>query len=766
MAPRTSAKDVLARSWFPLALVALLLLIIPGFVLFALNQFNLETQVNRWLEEKFSLSYHVPLAWWFSIILLLVPFLIALLYFLKLKRKPLSVPSTFLCRKSIEDLHVNALFQWLRENVLLLLQLLAILLLIYAFMDFRVHGRTTVGKHYILMIDNSASMSATDVAPSRLEWAKVEALKEIDAATDSDFGMVLVFNSSAEIRQSYTNNRGALRHAVQEIQPTQRPTRIEEALSLADSLANPTRSTDDASVAPSSPPTGAARQYVTAEGVPTELHLFSDGRFPDMPDFALGKLNLLYHAAGKIGPENVNNVALVRFNAQRDDTDPTKLQVFARVLNFRNRPVITRVQLDVEVNGAFKGVHEKAVFVPARTVVEEKIAGKEETITRDSPGEGSVTFPLSDLDDQANVVLHARLQHAEAQGVGPDARPGAAFKDDFPLDDEAWMVVGVTRKARVLIVGHNNDILRAFFDDDSTREVANVTYLPPTDLAKDTYRKPARNGDYDLVIFDRCGPDKEEDMPRANTFFIGYPPPPWKPDTVEKVSTPAIKGWVGKHPVLRYLAALQEIGIAEAFKLTDLPPRTPRLMETDHNTALMLTLNREAFTDLVMTFPILTDKGEWNTNWPLHPSFPLFLRNVLYALGNVSDGTSEELVQPGQVKTLRPDVTIAQIEVLDPDSKRQTLNRGSRIEFTYGDTNRVGVYNVHWDGGWQRSFAVNLLDPDESNLEPRQVIGIGAEPVVAGKDRSQPRELWKWLVLAALGLLLAEWYIYNKRIYI
>jgi hypothetical protein len=758
MAPRTSTKDVLARSWFPLALLALVLMIIPGLVLFGLNLSGWETQVNRWLEETFHLSYHVPLAWWFGLVLLLVPFLIALLYFLKLKRKPLSVPSTFLWRKSIEDLHVNALFQWLRENVLLLLQLLVVLLLIYAFMDFRVHGRTSMGKHYILMIDNSASMSATDVSPSRLEWAKAEALKEIDAATDSDFGMVLVFNSSAEIRQSYTNNRGALRRAVQDVQPTQRPTRIEEALSLADSLANPTRSTDNASVAPSGVDPGAARQYVAAEGVPTEIHLFSDGRFPDMPDFALGNLNILYHAAGKFGPESVNNVGLVRFNAQRDDTDPTKLQVFARVLNFRNRPVVTRVQLDVEVNGTFKGVHEKQVRLPARSVVEEKIPGKEETITRDAPGEGSVTFPLGDLDEQANVVLHARIHNAEAGG--------AAFKDDFPLDDEAWMVVGVTRKARVLIVGHHNDILHAFFDDESTREVAHVTYLPPTDLGKDAYRKPARNGDYDLVIFDRCGPDKEEDMPRANTFFIGYPPPPWKLDALEKLSTPAVKGWVGKHPVLRYLAALQEIGIAEAFRLQDLPPRTPRLMETDHNTALMLTLSREAFTDLVMTFAILTDKGEWNTNWPLHPSFPLFLRNVLYALGNVSDGTSEELVQPGQVKTLRPDVTVAQIDVLDPDGKRQTLSRGSRIEFSYGDTSRVGVYNVHWNGEWQRSFAVNLLDPEESNLEPRQVIGIGAERVVAGKDRTQPRELWKWLVLAALGLLLAEWYIYNKRIYI
>ena len=63
------------------------------------------------------------------------------------------------------------------------------------------------------MIDNSASMSATDVEGGRLAWAKAEAIKEIDAATDDDVGMLIVFNSRAEIRQSYTSNRSVLRVA-------------------------------------------------------------------------------------------------------------------------------------------------------------------------------------------------------------------------------------------------------------------------------------------------------------------------------------------------------------------------------------------------------------------------------------------------------------------------------------------------------------------------------------------------------------------------
>src|SRR5262245_24568522 len=214
-----STAATLARSWFAIALVALLIFAIPSFFLFGLKLLGADGTLNGWLQENVGLSYHIPVAVWAAILLFLVPLLILLLYFLKLKRKPLSVPSTFLWKKSIEDLHVNSLFQWLRENVLLLLQLLAILILIYALMDFLLHGGTTSGRHYILLIDNSASMSATDVEPNRLEWAKREAIKEIDAATDSDFGMVIEFNSTANTLQSYTNNGGLLRSAVNSIRP-------------------------------------------------------------------------------------------------------------------------------------------------------------------------------------------------------------------------------------------------------------------------------------------------------------------------------------------------------------------------------------------------------------------------------------------------------------------------------------------------------------------------------------------------------------------
>jgi hypothetical protein len=274
--------------WFPAALGVLLLLAVPGAVLLALSLAGYESAVNGWLQNHFGLSYHTPVPWWAGVLLFLVPFLIVLLYFLKLRRQPIQVPSTFLWRKSIEDLHVNSLFQWLRDNTLLLVQLVVVLLLIYSVLAFQVHGSTTSGKHYILLIDSSASMAVSDVAPTRLDAAKEEALREIDAHADGDTGMVIEFNSRASILQPYTRDKGQLRAAVGRIAQTQRPTRIDEALALADSLANPHRSTDDAAVRPADEDPAKARTYVPAEGIAAEVHLFSDGRFPDVPGFAAG----------------------------------------------------------------------------------------------------------------------------------------------------------------------------------------------------------------------------------------------------------------------------------------------------------------------------------------------------------------------------------------------------------------------------------------------------------------------------------------------
>jgi hypothetical protein len=703
-------------------------------------------------------SHRVAIALPAAIALFCVPPLIILLYFLRLKRKPLPVPSTFLWKKSIEDLHVNRLMQWLRRNVLLLLQLLAVLAMIYGVLGPRLHGAISGGRHYILVLDNSASMSATDVPPNRLEWAKAEALKEIEAATDADFGMVIAFSDVAEIRQSYTSSRAALKRAVEAVQPTQHVTRLDEALTLAASLANPTRSTENAVVAPANPEPGKERTYVPTEGMQADVHLYSDGKFPPVPDFALANLNLIYHtppAPDEGGASN--NVAVLRFDAERDADDPTKIVARAVLHNYRATPADVRPRVEVLAGGT-RLVASYDDDDARRDKRRRPIPAKSER--------PDVTFTVADVPENADLVLHLKLD-------------GAA--DALPADDEAWVVLGVVRKARVLVVGPENRRLRDFLDAPSTKKVADVSYFGPEVLAsadpKD-YLTPAREGKYDLVIFDRCGPASADAMPASNTFFIGYPPPfvpadkakPGDPNAVQTVQGPSVRGWDARHPVMRNLQALDEVDISEAFRLPELPPRTQRLIEGSQNLVLLAAIPRQAFTDLVLTFPLITADGSWNTNWPLKVSFPLFLRNVLFALGNVRDAGAEEALKPGQVKPLRLG-GVTELRLTKPDGRSEKLERGTRADFVVSDTDQLGVYTATWadpggKGEQSRRFAVNLFDPLESDLAPVGAVSIGSATVQAGEPRKQPRDLWKWPVLAGLLVLVLEWWVYNRRVQI
>jgi hypothetical protein len=64
-------------------------------------------------------------------------------------------------------------------------------------------------------------------------------------------------------------------------------------------------------------------------------------------------------------------------------------------------------------------------------------------------------------------------------------------------------------------------------------------------------------------------------------------------------------------------------------------------------------------------------------------------------------------------------------------------------------------------------FAVNLFDSQESNLKPRAELDFDWNKVQAAADaRPQPRAGWKILLLVALFVLLIEWYIYNRRVYL
>src|SRR3977135_1393499 len=104
-----------------------------------------------------------------------VPLVVAF-YLLKLRRDERIVPSTLLWSRLITDVEANAPWQRLRRSLLLLLQLLLVVILALLAARPFLERPAGLARDIVLVVDASASMAATDVAPNRLAAAKQAAL--------------------------------------------------------------------------------------------------------------------------------------------------------------------------------------------------------------------------------------------------------------------------------------------------------------------------------------------------------------------------------------------------------------------------------------------------------------------------------------------------------------------------------------------------------------------------------------------------------------
>src|SRR5437660_1347235 len=167
---------------------------------------------------------------------IVIPSLLVL-YFLKLRRREMAVSSTILWRKAVQDLQVNAPFQKLRRNLLLLLQLLVLILLCAALARPIANFKQGAGKLTVILIDRSGSMAARDVDKgkhTRLEEAKRLAHEIVDSMKRDDNACVIAFDESAETLCPLTPDTAKLRLAIDSVEQTDRKSRLKLAYQIAD----------------------------------------------------------------------------------------------------------------------------------------------------------------------------------------------------------------------------------------------------------------------------------------------------------------------------------------------------------------------------------------------------------------------------------------------------------------------------------------------------------------------------------------------------
>jgi len=651
------------------------------------------------------------LTWWQWLILAVVPPAIVLLYFLKLKRRPLEVPSTYLWHRSIEDLHVNSIWQRLRRNLLLFLQLLFLLLAALALLGLNWRGTELTGDRFVFLVDRSASMQATDVGTSRLDEAKRLVDEMIEEMESGDVAMIVSFDDTAKIEQAFTDNRRLLRRKLEGIEPSAHATSLLEALKVASGLVNPGFAGEDFQLTPD---------------LLAELYVLSDGKFPAVTGFSLGNLRPTFIS---VGSPDAKNLGIVAFSVRRSESNPEVFQAFVRLENFGGEDVSASIDL----------LLDKELIDADRMEI---AAGETRGVAFDV---GAVESGVLKLEITAG--------------------------DHLAIDDEAYLVVSPPEPANVLLVTPGNEPLEFALQTDSTAEIAELTVESPAFLKTKPYLAAAAAGLYDLIIYDRCRP---ETMPQANTLLIGSLPPTGGWSAGEAVDVPQIIDVEAGHPLLQWLE-MGDVMLAAGTPL-EVPPGGTVLIDTSQG-PMAAVAPRERFEDVVIGFRIIDeiagDDGKLQryigTNWMTRQSFPVFVLNLFNYLGGSRDALETGYVRPGKpvaLKTLAPN---AKLRVRTPSGETLDLRSDELGNATFTNTAELGVYQVQSGGQTRQQFAVNLCNAAESDIrpDPKPTIQIGYEEVAGAPARQSARkEAWKWLLLVGLLILLTEWYIYNRRVYL
>jgi Ca-activated chloride channel family protein len=166
----------------------------------------------------------------------LLPVIIAM-YLLKLRRTERIVSSTYLWRQMIRDVEANAPWQRLRRNLLLILQLLFLSAIILAIARPYTKTEGFTGQAAILILDTSASMTATDVLPSRLEVAKNQMHHLIDQMPDGARVILITAGKEAQLLISATIDRQQAHRAIDGIRADMGSSDMGAALELASAIA-------------------------------------------------------------------------------------------------------------------------------------------------------------------------------------------------------------------------------------------------------------------------------------------------------------------------------------------------------------------------------------------------------------------------------------------------------------------------------------------------------------------------------------------------
>jgi len=339
-----------------------------------------------------------------------VGFGVMVLYVLKLRRRVVAVPFSPLWERILRDKEATTLFSRLKRLLSLILQLALLALLVLALGDPRAAETFIKGRTVVVLVDASASMQATDVAPSRLAVARDEVKKIVRGLGGADRMLIAQMDAMVTPLGPISGDVSALERELDAVRATDARADFPRALRFATDVL---RGVDRGEI------------VVVSDGA---LGPASDAYGP----VRLGSAKLTYVRVGK----EAKNVGVTQFSVRRYPLDKSHYEVMLELTN--TGPGVEDIELQLLGDGALVDL----------------------TRLRLQPGERLPRF-YPQLSG-ASRTLEAKI--ARVDGT----------HDQLPADDRAYALLPARRRARVLVVTEGDTYLEAALLLDEYLDVTDV----------------------------------------------------------------------------------------------------------------------------------------------------------------------------------------------------------------------------------------------------------------------------------------------------
>ena len=690
------------------------------------------------------MSFALPIA--LTLTALALP--IVALYILKVRLRRVPVSTNLFWKQIFEEKPPRSLWQQFRHWWSLLLQLLLLLLIVLAITNPYFSWQSLLSRRLVLIVDNSASMRATDVRPTRLEAAKAAAGDVIDGLRFHDEMSIVLAGESPEVVASLTGHSPTLHEALGRIEFSDGPTAVQPGIELARKLIGDHPQgeiivltdgcvddfavkkedaflTDEQSLPKAVDDSATAEQTSKVPEPSVEYRLFST---------------------------EASNVGLTQFQVRRSLTDPQGYETLVSVKNASPIAISCRLELTLD---------EIPIDVLPLNLQPEELWTR--TLEKTSLEGGVVRAELTEIKlvDAAEspttpsdtIRTGSPMKSGDAAtAVGGDV----SLTDELAADNSAWSILPARMIQKVLIVTTGNLFLEKVFEANPLVEVNVISEFP------------AAWPDDALIILHGRIP---EQLPRGNVFVIDPVGKCEYWDAGERLENPLITDQDSSSPLMRHFR-LDNVVVPEARELVF--ANNPQVLaSTATGVPIFAVVPRAEGKCLVLTVSLDSSDLAFRT------AFPIMVSN---ALSWFSDMTGDIVQSANSGSVVRIPLASAgkdPLQLVSPMQKWFDVtpvpvldDASGMVTVTAGPLNEVGLWNlsaktshgatVAEDSDSYALVAVNLANGKESDLRPRAAISATAGSGLQ-TSRWLSRPLWIYLTVGAMILTGVEWVLYQRR---